>query len=125
MLDKAKSHEKDILKQQEIILEKVRQKTEAIKAQVHEGTLVTTKFKRFFDKKMEIENLLNQVDQDSKSLKEEFNLLLKKATAFNITSKSASIDTHVKELNKELKKIDRKRETFKKQLNQLVKLIKG
>ncbi|MBU0757963.1 MAG: hypothetical protein KKF44_07875 [Nanoarchaeota archaeon] len=125
LLDSSKKHEEQVIKRQEDILNKVKLKTDSISGQLKETELMTAKFKQFFDKKVDIENLLKKADAENQELKNEFADLVKKATAFNLATKSADADTHIIKLNKDLIKIDKKRESYKQKIKKLIKLIKG
>ncbi len=125
LLDKAKMHEEQILKLQQDILEKARQKTESIKGKVEEGSKAVTNFEKFFDKKAEVEALIIQIDREKKDLEESFKQLEKKALAFDLSTKSNTVNTHVKELERELDKVETKKNAFKGDLEKLIKLVKG
>lgn len=125
LLKKAKEHEKEILNLQQEILEKAKEKTAAIKSQVNESIKATSKFKEFFDKKSEIEKLINTIDNEKKEMEESFKTLEKKALAFNISTKSSLVSSQMKDLEKNLSTVNNKKSKLKIDLEKLVKLIKG
>lgn len=125
IVDKVKDSEKQITTLQNQILAKVKEKSSSIKSQVKEGELATKKFETFFKKKKEIEAILEQIDRDKEDLRQELGVLVKKATSFDVATKSTNIKVHVCELEKELKKVETKKDKFKKELSSLLKLIKG
>jgi chromosome segregation ATPase len=125
LLDKAKKHEEQILKVQQDILEKTRQKTEYIRSKVVEGSKVMTNFEKFFGRKTEIEALISEIDAEKKDLENQFRMLEKKALAFNLATKSDSVNSHIRELESDLEGISRKKSKFKEDLERLIKLIKG
>ncbi len=125
LLNKVKEHEKEILRIQEKILNKVRQKTAEIRSQVKEGEGATEKFEAFFSKKKQIENMIDNIEKNKEDLRNELIRLTKKATTFDVATKSTNIRSHIADLEKELKNVESKKDKFKKQLNSLLKLIKG
>lgn len=125
LLKKAKQHEEEILNIQTDILEKAQQKTSAIKNQVNESIKATSKFKEFFKKKSEIENLIKTIDSEKEEMELSFKNLQKKAIAFNISTKSSLVSSQMKELEKNLSSVNNKKSNLKKNLEKLVKLIKG
>ncbi|MBT3721560.1 hypothetical protein HN789_03940 [archaeon] len=125
LLNKAKKHEQDILDLQDEILQKAKQKTAAIKSQIGESVKATSKFKDFFKRKSEIENLIDNIDKEKTDLEKDFLKLEKKALAFDLSTKSNVVSTHIKELEKNLTTVDKKRSLLKQNLEKLIKLIKG
>jgi chromosome segregation ATPase len=125
LVDEAQKNEKRILDIQEDIYEKVRQRSSQIKAQIEESEAVISRFNKFFDRKNEIEALLAQIEREREDLKAELNELTKKAVAFEIVKKSSDVNKHIKDLENEFQKIEKKRNIFKNEISKLVKLIKG
>jgi chromosome segregation ATPase len=125
LLDKAKTHEEEISRLQDEILKKSREKTESIKNKVAEGGKALTNFQKFFDKKAIIEGQITQVDSEKKALEDSFKQLQKKALAFDFATKSHTVTTHVKEMEKDMNEINAKKNKFKENLEKLIKLIKG
>jgi hypothetical protein len=125
LLDSAKKHEEHILQLQEEILNKAKEKTTSIKNKVEEGSRAVSGFEKFFTKKNEVESFINEIGEEKKDLIESFKLLEKKALAFDLATKSNTVTTHVKELEKDLDKLNSKKSKFKENLEKLIKLIKG
>ncbi|MBN2368626.1 hypothetical protein JXC34_06400 [Candidatus Woesearchaeota archaeon] len=125
MVEKAKQHEAEITKLQQDILNKASQKTEEIRSKVEEGTEAVSKFETFFKKKAEIETLIAEIDKEKKDIQTEFDMLSKKALAFDIASKSNTVATHMKLLEKNLEEVNKKKSKFKFDLERLINLIKG
>jgi chromosome segregation ATPase len=125
LITKARKHEEQILALQEDILSKSREKTKAIKSQVDEGAKATAKFKEFFDKKSVISNLIAKIEGEKKELEEMFKALQKKAVAFDLSTKSNVVSSHVKQLEKEYNDINKRKSVIKEDLEKLIKLIKG
>ena len=125
MIDKAKKHEEEILLLQDHILKKTREKTQAIKNQIQEGAKVTNKFQHFFDKKKEVSDMIKEIEIEKKDLQESFQRLEKKAISFDLTTKSNTVRTHIKSLEKEMNQVSKKKSKFALDLEKLIKLVKG
>jgi len=124
LLDKAKKHEDQILKLQQDILNKARAKTSEIEGEVVKSNKVVQKFEKFFEKKAEVENLIQQIEDEKTELENDFENLKKKALAFNLASKTDT-STHLKELESNLDNINKKKSKLKEDLEKLIRLIKG
>ncbi|MBU3942270.1 MAG: hypothetical protein KKF74_05135 [Nanoarchaeota archaeon] len=120
----SKEHEKKILNSQQEILRKVFEKSRMMEKTTKESKMLSDKFKKFFEKKMEAETLLNKIDDERNNLKKELNDLISKARAFTISSQSTDVEKHVKLLEKKIKDIDTKKGFFEKEIKKLCGLIK-
>jgi chromosome segregation ATPase len=125
LLDKSKAHEEQIMKIQDEILQKVKQKSTAIKTQVAESLKAKSNLQSFFEKKANVENLIGQIEKEKLEMEESFRKLEKKAIAFNVSSKTDTVTSHVKGLEKDYTSITKKRNKLKEDLLKLTKLIKG
>ncbi|MCM2325662.1 MAG: hypothetical protein NDI94_04310, partial [Candidatus Woesearchaeota archaeon] len=125
LLDKSKAHEEQIMKIQEEILQKVKQKSTAIKTQVAESLKAKSNLQSFFEKKANVENLIGQIEKEKMEMEDSFRKLEKKAIAFNVSSKTDTVTSHVKGLEKDYANITKKRNKLKEDLLKLTKLIKG
>jgi len=125
MLDKAKKHEEQILKLQDQILYKAREKTQAIKAQVETSVKASSNFQQFFDKKNEVDKLIKQIEAEKKELETAYLTLEKKATAFDLTTKSNTVRSHIKNMEKDLNEVNKKKSKIREDLEKLIKLVKG
>jgi len=119
----SKEHEKKILNSQQEILRKVFEKSRMMEKTTKESKMLSDNFKKFFEKKMEAEKLLNKIDDERNNLKKELNDLISKARAFTISSQSIDVENHVKLLEKKIKDIDEKKGFFEKEINNLCSLI--
>ncbi|RJQ16950.1 hypothetical protein C4573_02720 [Candidatus Woesearchaeota archaeon] len=109
------------------IQEKIVKKVEETKTKIEKDEAaareVALKFKKFFERKAEVDKLIQQIDADRNGLKTEMDFLLKKATAFDLISKNADIKGYVGDLEKKFTDLDKKRFVFKKELEKLTSLI--
>ena len=124
LANESKDHEKKILNSQKEILKKVFEKSRIMNRNAQESKKVSDKFKKFFEKKMEAETLLNKINDERNNLKKELNNLISKARAFTISSQSTDVEKHVKLLEKKMEEIDKKKGFFEKEIKKLCVLIK-
>jgi hypothetical protein len=125
LMDKSKKHEDEILRLQDDILKKARQKTQAIRSQIEEGVKVTNKFQHFFDKKKEVSDMIKKIEIEKVELESSFKKLEKKAISFDLSTKSNTVRTHMKALEKDLNNVSQKKNKFQLDLEKLIKLVKG
>ncbi|MBN2566634.1 hypothetical protein JXB02_00940 [Candidatus Woesearchaeota archaeon] len=125
MVKESKAKQQEILDLQKSIVEKVMQKRQVIENEVKSSHLASDKFKRFFNKKNLIERLIRKLTDERDKLEEELQALIKKAHAFNITTKSADVKKHIAELSQKFKEIDRKKGFFESEIGKLTSLITG
>jgi chromosome segregation ATPase len=125
LLNEAKKHEDQILELQEEIMKKAHQKTMAIKSQVQESVKVTGEFKKFFDKRKEVGDLISVIEGEEDDLKKSFLKLEKKALAFDLVNKSSSVKSHMIDLEKDLNTVNKKKSKLREDLEKLIKLVKG
>jgi chromosome segregation ATPase len=74
LLDGAKKHEEQILKLQDEILSKAKDKAASIKSKVEEGSKAVSSFEKFFTKKNEVEALISEISNEKKYLMDSFKL---------------------------------------------------
>ena len=124
LIEESRQQEENILKMQERVYKKVAEGHAHISSEVKESENLAKRFKSFFSKKNKIEKLLQTIDKDKEQMEDELRDLVKKAHAFDLASKSSDVKKHITELEKTFKDIEKKRNTFRGELDQLVKLIK-
>ncbi len=124
LLDRAKKHEAQILTLQEEILKKAKEKTSSIKEHVDEGSKVVSNFEKFFSKKAEIEQLINDVEKEEKEIINNFRELEKRAIAFNLATNASLVNAQVKELERQLDVVNKKKGKFREDLEKLINIVK-
>ena len=119
MLDKNKEHENKMIELQESMFKKLKSAkvSKSPKADVYK------KFRDFFDKKMKTTELINKVNKDRDDLERELKDLIRKAKAFQLSSKKGDINKHVKELEKKLEEVTDKKNSFEKELKEVHTLL--
>ena len=117
--------EANILKIQDEVLKKVVKGKKKITDEVAESERIAEKFKEFFQKKAKVDSLIHNIEKDKHELEQELASLIKKAQAFDLASKSSSVQKHISELNKKFKVIENRRDMFKGKLQKLVSLLRA
>ncbi len=123
LIKASKEHGEKILKVQDSILEKVRERKGTITTYEKQAQGIVDKFDTFFKKRMETEKLLNGLEQHKAEMAHELDGLKKKAIAFNLLSKETDIKKQMGELEKGYKEYDKKRSLFQDELGKLRDLI--
>ena len=123
LLKLSEEHAVAIRKMEQDIIEKSKQAKEGIDEYLQRGTAASNKIMAFFQKRVQIEHLLNDLDHEQESLKAELQKLQKKAIAFSISSKSAPTE-QFEELQKKFKEIETRKSWFKQELEKLNTLLK-
>ena len=120
----SKEHERRMLDSQKKILKKVFENSRMIKDDTREGEISSRKFKKFLEKRAEVDVLLDKIDTDRNNIKKELNHFISKAAAFSISSRSPDIEKQITMLEKKMKDIDRKKAFFEKEIRKLCTIVK-
>lgn len=115
---------KKILRIQDEIVEKVkagRNKMQEFEGQSKE---IAQQFEKFFKKRSRTEHVIRELDKAKHEMQDELNDLIRKAKAFEITSKTDT-DKHIRELEGSFKEFDRRKNAFSRQLEYLKNVILG
>ncbi len=124
-LDKqSRWHKQRILDLEKSILEKVEKNKAAIAKQIEDGKTSSNKFREFFDRKVDIENLMGDMEKKKDELESELIELIKKAKAFHLSSNTDSLKSHTKELEKTFENIKKKKAKFEQEAVKLGSLLK-
>jgi chromosome segregation ATPase len=124
IIEMSRKQEESIVKIQEEVIRKVAKGSKQITDNVKEGERVAEGFKVFFDKKTQIDHMLETIDKDKDNLHGELNELIRKAHAFDLASKNSNVKKYMTELEQKFKDIERKRSLFKGELDKLVQLVR-
>ncbi|MFH1682470.1 MAG: hypothetical protein ABIA37_01615 [Candidatus Woesearchaeota archaeon] len=124
LIEESTNHKTNILALQKEILAKVQKNKQLIADQIEKGKSSTKKFREFFTKKTEIEKLIKNIDIDKDELEQDLILLIKKAKAFHLSSKSSSLKGHVKELEETFATILKKKKKFEEEAIKLGSILK-
>jgi len=124
LAEESRKQEASIVTLQEEVLKKVIKGRKRIDSEVADSAKIAEHFRDFFEKKSQIDSLLQKIDNDKEGLEMELQTLIKRAQAFDLASKSSSVQKHMVELNSKFKEIEKKRSRFKGELDKLVRLVK-
>jgi len=125
LIDKSKEYENKIINIQKNILDKVLKTGKEVDDNIQKSKVATQHFKDFFDKRMNVEKLLTDVDKEKIELEREIRSLIEKARAFELGLKTGQFKGHAIDLEKTLKEIERKKGIFELTLKKLGSIIKS
>ena len=120
LLSEREKKEKKILAIQEEITKKINESSKS----VTEAKLASKKFRDFFEKKMRVTTMMEELNKSRVELKNELAELIKRARMFSITSKSQDISKDIEEMEQKVEHIDKKKKIFENQLNKFMGLFK-
>ena len=118
------SHKERISELQQEILNKIEKNRAKISREIEDGKTSTEKFREFFDKKVSIEKLIKDMDQQKDELERDLIELIKKAKSSHLSSNSASLKNHIKELEKAFENIKKKKARFEEEALKLSSVLK-
>lgn len=113
-----------ILRIQDEIVQKIKSGRDKMQEFESQSKEIVEQFEHFFTKKAKTEQAIQELEKAKLEMKEDLNELIKKAKAFEITSKGDT-NAHVKELEGKFQDFDRRRGAFVSQLDYLRQLILG
>lgn len=125
MLKVSNDQAERIMRIQEDIVGKVKQNRDRMQDFEHQSKEISEKFERFFQRRLEIERLIKDTDASHGEIQEGLNELVRKAKAFDLTAKGASVQEHVRALEGQFKDIEHKRGAFTGKLERLRNYIVG
>lgn len=120
LLKESKEQEAKMKKLEKSILEKIRIKEK--KMQLAKDS--SEKFKKFFDEKIRVINLIDDVNKERDLLQKDLLELIKKAKSFHLTSKSKDLTKDMLALEKKFNEVDEKKVRFEKDFKKLNMLFK-
>ena len=120
----SRKYEKKVIQSQKEILKKVFERSQIIKRDISKSKILSDKFNKFFEKKMETSDLIEKINSDRNNLRKELNEFIAKAKAFSILSHSTDIQNQIDIMEKGFKEIDQKKNIFEKEIKKLCSLIK-
>ena len=119
----SKEQENNILEMQKSILDKATEKKKQIEDRIESGKGASKKFKNFFEKKADIDGMLNEINSEKDALEKELIMLIKKAKAFSIASKSQEMATNMAKLKSTFKHVEKKKGAFEKGIRKLINIM--
>ena len=120
LIERSKEHERKVLELQERILNKISQKQK----NVANVKIITKKVNEFFQKKLAVVNLVDNVNKDRDELEKLLIELIKKAKSFQLSAKSGDVGKQMIDLEKKFNEVDRKKVEFEAELKELSSFIR-
>ncbi|MEK6983378.1 MAG: hypothetical protein AABX33_02295 [Nanoarchaeota archaeon] len=114
LVEKSREQERKVLELQDKIVEKIAQKQK----NVVDMKIVTKKIKDFFNKKLAIVNLVDEINKDRDDLEKSLIELIKKAKSFQLTAKSGDVGKQMIDLEKKFDEVDKKKTKFEGELKE-------
>lgn len=124
MAKESREYEKRVIQSQKEILKKVFERSKIIKRDISESKILSDKFNKFFEKRMETSDLIEKINSDRNNLRNELNEFIVRAKAFSILSHSTDIQNQIDMMEKQFKEIDQKKNIFEEEIKKLCSLIK-
>ena len=121
LIAKSLEQEKQVLELQDSIIKKIADNKKNV-ANVEE---ITGKVNTFFQKKLVVVNLVDKVNKDRDELEKSLIELIRKAKAFQLTTKSSDIGNEMEDLEKKFKEVDSKKSAFEEEMKKLISFFKG
>jgi len=90
-----------------------------------EGKKLADKFKKFFGKTKEIEQLIHNAEKEEEELKEHFETLVKKAKAFSVLANIPDVKKEIVEIHEELAAVEERKKLLSVQLTKLRGLVRS
>jgi len=120
LIEKSREQEKKVLELQEKIMKKIAQKQKGV-SNVKE---ITKKVRDFFDKKLAVANLVDNVNKDRDELEKSLIELIKKAKSFQLSAKSGDVGKDMTDLEKKFNDVEKKKTQFESELSQFTSYFK-
>ncbi|MBW2977104.1 hypothetical protein KY347_06705 [Candidatus Woesearchaeota archaeon] len=120
LANESKNQAEKIKKLQDAIINKIMAKEKKLSGVKR----ASKKMKLLFKKKVGVMNIIEKVNKDRNDLQNELIALVKRAKAFQLSSKSADVGDRIAELEERFRKVDEKKKTFEKELKQLGSVLR-
>lgn len=123
LLETSLSHEKEILKLQDNIIKKAKEKKDEINKEMNIEKAAKS-FDKFFAKKSEIDSMLTKVNKDRDDLRKDLVSLIKSAKAFNLSTSSSKFKVEAEAIQKRYATIEKKKKLFEDEVAKLTKIFR-
>lgn len=115
LVNKSQEYGRRVKETQDNILKKMAEKEKKFDV----AKKVSKKFERFFDKKMKVIELIDEINKSRDILEKDLIGLVKKAKSFQLSSESVDIGKEMLELENKFKEVDKKKGLFEKEFKKL------
>jgi predicted nucleic acid-binding Zn-ribbon protein len=90
-----------------------------------ESKQVIDKFKRFFDRTKEVEDIIQSAEKEESELRDLFEKMVRKADAFSVMTSAPEVRGEVESLRKSLQEIESRKTLLASQLKKLRSLVRS
>ena len=120
LLDRSQEQERRVLELQDKIVKKIAQKQKSVASTKD----ITKKVQDFFNKKLAVINLVDNVNKDRNELEKSLIELIKKAKSFQLSAKNVDVGKEMVDLEKKFNEVDKKKSQFEEELKEFKSFIK-
>ena len=120
LIEKSKEQEKKMIALQSEIVSKIAQNQKS----GEDAREATKKVNEFFEKKLEVVDMIDRVNQDRDELEKNLIGLIKKAKSFQLTAKSGDVGSEMIELEKKFIEVDKSKSFFEAELKKLASFFR-
>ena len=120
LLERSREQEKKVLELQSKIVKKIAQK----RKNASSAKDITKKVENFFNKKLAVMNLVDNVNKDRDELEKSLIALIKKAKSFQLSAKSGDVGRQMLELEKKFSEVEKKKTEFEGELKEFSSYFK-
>src|SRR3989338_5204689 len=120
LLERSREQEKKVLEFQSKIVKKIAQK----RKNASSAKDITKKVENFFNKKLAVMNLVDNVNKDRDELEKSLIALIKKAKSFQLSAKSGDVGRQMLELEKKFSEVEKKKTEFEGELKEFSSYFK-
>lgn len=114
-----------IMRIQNEIVEKVKKNRDTIQDVETQSKAIAERFQRFFERRIETEKLLKDIEKARDDVREGLTELVHKAKAYDLAAKGADASEHIRKLEGDFKDYDKKRTAFGQKVETLRSFILG
>lgn len=125
LVDQSKAKEDEIFDMQKKVLDKIAEESKKIHGKVVVSKEAKRKFTDFFEKKVQMDIIMDKVTNDLSTLQQQLKGLITEAHAVDFTKKKANAKEHANKLEKKFQEIQKKKTAFQGEVGKLNKLFKG
>lgn len=124
-LTKIQKQMSEFSKKQEEMSEKIKSKTSQMSNYTDIDKKIQDNFKGFFINNIEINKLMDAISSEKNDLAKDLESMKARAAAFSAISKNKEISVQMKEIEEELKKVEKRKSGILLKIEKLFSLIRG
>lgn len=125
LVESSKRHQEKILKIQDDIIAKIKERKTKIAEHESQGKEIARRFEKFFEKKVQTERIVLDLEKSKNAMKADLNELVRKAKSFDLAAKSSDTKKHIKNLENQFDDFNKQSSDFARRLETLRSFILG